>query len=30
MTNGGPVITSVVESDDVDVDPASMTDEETL
>jgi hypothetical protein len=29
MTSAGPVITSVVESVDVDVDPASLTDEET-
>ena len=29
MTSAGPVITSVVESVEVDVDPASLTDEET-
>jgi hypothetical protein len=29
MTSAGPVITSVVESVDVDFDPASLTDEET-
>jgi hypothetical protein len=29
MTSAGPVITSVVESVDVDIDPASLTDEET-
>jgi hypothetical protein len=29
MTSAGPVITSVVESVDVDVDPAMLTDEET-
>jgi len=30
MTDDGPVITSVVESVDVDVDPASLTEEDTL
>jgi hypothetical protein len=30
LTKYGPVITSVVEAVDVDVDPASLTDEETL
>ena len=30
MTHDGPVITSVVESVDVDVDPASLTEEDTL
>ena len=29
LTSAGPVITSVVESVDVDVDPASLTDDET-
>jgi hypothetical protein len=29
MTSAGPVITSIVESVEVDVDPASLTDEET-
>jgi hypothetical protein len=29
VTSGGPVITSVVESVEVDVDPASLTEEET-
>jgi hypothetical protein len=29
MTSAGPVITSIVESVDVDVDPAALTDEET-
>ena len=29
LTSAGPVVTSVVESVDVDVDPASLTDEET-
>jgi hypothetical protein len=29
MTSAGPVITSVVESVDVDVDPATLNDEET-
>jgi hypothetical protein len=29
MTSAGPVITSVVESVDVDVDPAALTDEDT-
>ena len=29
MTSAGPVITSVVESVEVDVDPAALTDEET-
>jgi hypothetical protein len=29
MTSAGPVITSVVEAVEVDVDPATLTDEET-
>jgi hypothetical protein len=29
MTSAGPVITSIVESVDVDIDPTALTDEET-